>query len=150
MALVFAGGLRELTSGGPSGGNAWSNVTFKLTLVTSAFVASAGMFYASAFSGSEASTASFTGGFSGTMRRALSGNAISYNATSFQFEYTASIVTWSGLSAGSLGGVVMLRESGTNAVSPIIAYYPLATVTTNGGDFVVSAPASGYLVVSGG
>lgn len=148
MALVFDGGLIDLTSGAPAGGAPWVSNTYKLTLVTSAFVASVGMRYASAFSGTEISTVSFTAGFGGLMRRPLSAAALSYNTTSHQMEFYASTIVWSGLSGGSVGGAVLLRESGTDAVSPIIAYYPFTNVTTNGGDFIVSAPTSGFLVLS--
>lgn len=148
MATVFDGGLIELTSGSPSGGAPWTSNTYKLTLVTSSFVASVGMRYASAFSGTEISTVSFTAGFGGLIRRTISGTSLSYNATSSQLEFVANAVVWSGLSGGSLGGAVLLRESGSDALSPVIAYYPFTNVTTNGGDFTVSAPASGFLVLS--
>lgn len=148
MALVFDGGLIDLTSGAPSGGVPWVSNVYKLTLVTSTFVASIGMRYASAFSGNEISTVSFTAGNGGLIRKRLSSTTLSYNATSHQMEFYASTVVWSGLSGGSLGGAVLLRESGSDAVSPIIAYYPFTNVMTNGGDFIVSAPASGFLVLS--
>ncbi len=148
--LVFDAGLRDLTSGTPSGGPPWLSSVYKLTLVTSAFVASAGMLYASAFSGQELSTLSFNAGFGGLMRHALSAVFLSYNTASHHLEFGASTVVWSGLSAGSVGAAVLLRESGTDALSPLIAHFPLTNIMTNGGDFILSAPASGFLVLSAG
>lgn len=146
--LVFDGGLVDLTSGAPSGGVPWVSNVYKLTLVTSAFPASAGMRYASAFSGYELSTASFTGGFGGLMRQTISGRAATLNSTSHYVALTGSACVWSGISAGSVGAAVLLRESGSDAVSPVIAYYPIANVVTTGGDLTLSSPASGFLVVS--
>ena len=148
--MVFDGGLVDLTSGAPSGGVPWVSTTYKLTLLNSAYAASAGTRYASAFSGFELSTASFTAGFGGLMRRTISSRAATLNGTSHYMALTGDAVTWSGLSAGAVGAIVLLRESGTDAVSPVLAYYPVANVVTAGGDLIVSAPASGFMVVSTG
>lgn len=150
MASVYDSGLLDLTSGAPAGGQPWLSNTYRLTLVTSSYVFSAGHLYASAFSGQELSSLSFTGGFGGLMRRALSAAFISYNTTSHHLEFGANAVIWSGISAGSAGAAILLRESGTDAVSPLIAYYPLTNITTVGADLTLSAPASGFLVVSAG
>lgn len=147
-AFVYDIGMKDLTSAGPSGGPAWTSNTYKLTLVTSAFVTSNGDNYASAFSGYELSTVSFTAGFAGLMRRTLSAAFISTNTTSHQIEFGANAVVWSGISAGSAGAAVLMRESGSDAVSPLIAYYPLTNIVLNGGDFTLSAPASGFLKMS--
>ena len=147
---VFDGGLRDLTSGAPSGGVPWVSNVYKLTLVTSAYAVSAGELYASQFSGFELSTASFTAGFGGLMRRTISSRAATLNATSHYMALTGDPVTWSGISAGAVGAIVLLRESGTDALSPVVAYYPVVNVVTAGGDLIVSAPASGFLVVSTG
>lgn len=148
MAFIFDTAFADLTSGTTTGGPPWLSAQYKMTLVTSAFTASAGLLYCSAFSGYELSTVSFNAGFGGLMRRMLSNAFQSYNATSHQLELGASPIVWSGLSAGSVGAFILLRESGSDAVSPMIAYYPAVFVVTNGGTFTVSAPASGFLVVS--
>ena len=145
---VYDGGLLDLTSGAPAGGVPWVSNTYKLTLVTSAYPVSAGHLYASAFSGYELSSVSFNAGFGGLMRRAVSGRTVSYIVASHYVALGGSAVLWSGISAGSAGAAVLFRESGTDALSPLIAYFPLTNITTNGGDLTLSAPASGYLVVS--
>jgi hypothetical protein len=151
MASVYDSGLRDLTSGALSGGAPWTSNTYKMALVTSGYVFSNGHSAASAFSGFELSSLSFNAGFGGLGRLAINGKVLSYNTTSHHLELFGSAVSWGGLSAGSVGGAVMVRESSTDALSPLIAFYPIAgSITTNGGDFVLSAPASGYLVVSAG
>ncbi len=149
-AFVYDQGLIELTSGAPAGGVPWLSNTYRLTLVTSSYTFSYGDRYASVFSGQELSTLSFNAGLGGLMRKALSGAFASYNATSHQLELGANSITWSGLSAGSAGAAILLRESGSDALSPLVAYYPLVNVITNGADLILSAPASGFLVVSAG
>jgi hypothetical protein len=93
-------------------------------------------------------TTVYNGGFGGLMRRTVSGRTVSHIAASYYVVLGASAVVWSGLSPGTAGAAILLRESGTDALSPLIAYYPLTNVTTNGGDLTLSAPASGYLAVS--
>lgn len=146
--FLYDSGLIDLTSGAPSAGAPWVSNTYKLTLLTSTYAASLGDRYASAFSGQELSTLSFNAGYGGLMRLTISGRVVSYNTTSHQIEFFGSAVTWSGISAGSAGAAVLLRESGSDALSPLIAYYPLTNIVLNGGDFTLSAPASGYIKAS--
>jgi hypothetical protein len=84
------------------------------------------------------------------MRKAITGKVVSYNVTSHHVEFAGTALTWSGLSAGSAGWAIMLRESGTDALSPVLVAYQLVNVITNGGDLVLTPPASGYVVVSAG
>ena len=149
-AYVYNQGLIELTSGAPSGGAPWVSNTYKMTLVASAYTFAYTDRYASAFSGNELSTLSFNAGYGGLMRRALSAPGVSYNVTSNHVELFANAVVWSGISAGSAGWAILLRESGTDALSPLVAAYALVNILTNGGDLTLTPPASGFLVVSAG
>jgi hypothetical protein len=150
VAYVYDQGLLDLTSGAPSGGAPWLSNAYKITLVTSAYTFAYGDRYASAFSGMELSTLSFTAGYGGLMRKAITGKTVSYNVTSHHVEFAGDALTWSGLSAGSAGWAIMVRESGTDALSPVLVAYQLVNVVTNGGDLVLTPPASGYVVVSAG
>jgi len=132
-----------------SGTENWNLSQFKVTLVGSAYSAAASHVYASAFSGAELSSVSFTGGFSGTMRKMLSGtSAVVSQASNVAQLLGPLIVTWSAMSAGTAMGLVVLRESGTDALSPLVGYWDTSTISTAGGNLTVSWPATGLIQLS--
>lgn len=123
----------------------WDTKTYKITLVSNNYTAAASHNYCSAFSGAELSSTSFTGGFNGTMRLTLGSRTVTQNNTDNQGECDAADSVWSGLSAGTAYALVIFRESGTDAVSPLIAYLSATglPLVTNGGDVRVSWANSG-------
>ena len=89
----------------------WSSTTasFYATLVRASYVPAESHVYASAFSGSELSSISFTAGFNGTGRISLTGRILNTNQTSNQAEFQATGLTWSGLSAGTEAALIVLQ-----------------------------------------
>ena len=67
----------------------WSSTTasFYITLVSTNYVPALSHIYASAFSGAELSSTSFTAGYGGTMRISLPARVLSINQTSNQDEF---------------------------------------------------------------
>jgi hypothetical protein len=127
----------------------WNVSQYKVTLVGSGYSAAASHVYASAFSGAELSSTSFTAGFSGTMRQALSGTSVLVSqASGVATLFGPLTVTWSGISAGTAIGLVVLRESGSDTLSPLVAFYDTSTISTAGGNVPVSWPATGLIQFS--
>ena len=127
-------------AGFANGDEDWDTKIYKVTLVSNNYTAAASHNYISAFSGAELSSTSFTGGFNGTMRLTLGSRTVTQNNTDNQGEMDAADSVWSGLSAGTAYALVVFRESGTDAVSPLVAYLSATglPLVTNGGDVRVS------------
>ena len=130
----------------------WSSTTasFYITLVSTNYVPALSHIYASAFSGAELSSTSFTAGYGGTMRISLTARVLNINQTSNQAEFQCGTVVWSGLSAGTAAAMVLIAQSGTDAVSPIVAYtcaggFPIVTNNTN---LTISFTSSGILNIT--
>lgn len=127
----------------------WSAFTYKFTFVDAGYIPAANHQFVSAFSNYELSSISFTAHFGGSMRQALTSQEVSLNFTSFQVENYASLVSYEGLSAGTIDAYIILRESGTDALSPLIVYFSGGDFpfTTNAGDVVVTFANSGVFVM---
>ncbi len=116
----------------------WSSTTASYygTLVSTNYVPAESHVYASAFSGAELSSASFTGGYNGTVRISLTSRILNINQVSNQAEFQAGTLVWSGLSAGTAAALVIFQQSGSDALSPLVAYtcaggFPILTNNTN-------------------
>ncbi len=130
----------------------WSSTTasFYATLVRSSYTPAESHVYASAFSGSELSSLSFTAGYNGTGRLSLTGRVLNVNQVSNQVEFQASALVWPGLSAGTAAMLVFLQQAGSDGASPLIAWttsggFPL---TTNGTQLTISFYSAGCLDVT--
>lgn len=130
----------------------WSsvNASFYLTLTSNNYVPATSHIYASAFSGAELSSTSFTAGFNGTMRISLTSRILNINQLSNQAEFQLATVVWSGLSAGTAAAMVLIAQSGTDAVSPIVAWtcaggFPIITNNTN---LTISFSSAGILNIT--
>ena len=127
----------------------WSsvNASYYATLVTASYVPAESHVYASAFSGSELSSISFTAGYNGTGRISFTGRILNINQLSNQGELQANTIVWSGLSAGTAAAIVYLQQSGTDALSPLVGWtcaggFPIVTNNTN---LTVSFTSAGVL-----
>ena len=125
----------------------WSSTTasFYITLLSNNYTPSEAHVYASAFSGAELSSTSFTGGYSGTMRLSLVNRILRVNNTSNQVEFTCDGFTWSGLSAGTAHAFVVIQQTTSDGLSPLITYNSLGgfPITTNGTNFTLSLTSAG-------
>lgn len=140
-----------------SAGHNWSASApgVKAVLVSS-YVPAASHIYASAFSGQELSSTSYTGGYGGTGRLSLVSTFISTNngllvGSAGRSELGASASTWSGHSAGTACAVVLVLESATgvtnNGNTLLVAYIDTGgfPIVTNGGDLTIQWASNGVL-----
>ena len=122
-----------------------AGASFYLTLVNASYVPVEGHSYMSNVSGFELSSASHTGGYNGTIRVSMTGRTVFSNTTSHQAEFRASAVSYVGLSAGTAVAYIIVKQAGSDGVSPLVAYCSLGgfPVLTNNGNVTVSFVASG-------
>ena len=131
----------------------WSSTTasYYFTLLSNNYVPAETHIYASAFSGAELSSTSFTGGCGGTMRLSITGRVLNINQTSNQVEFQCNGVTWSGISAGTAHAFVIFQYStsgatqGSDGNSPLICYNSLGgfPITTNATNLTFSVTSAG-------
>lgn len=127
----------------------WSSTTasYYITLVSGPYVPNEANLYASAFSGSEIGAASFTSGYSGTIRISLTSRVLNINTTSHQAEFQAASVTWSGIASanGTPAAFIILQQAGSDGTSPLVAYNSLGgfPVTLNGTNLTISFTSAG-------
>ena len=116
------------------------NDTIKVMLVTSSYTPNKDHDFADDLTG-ELSGTGYTGGFNGSGRKTLGSKAFSTDTTNDRVEWTFGAVTWTAINAGSPKYAIILKEITNDAASRLIAYLDLGTVTTNGGDLVVTPDA---------
>lgn len=125
----------------------WSSTTasYYITLISNNYTPSEAHVFASAFSGAELSSTSFTGGYSGTMRISITGRVLNVNNTSNQVEFQCNGVTWSGLSAGTAHAFAVIQQTTSDGLSPLICYNSLGgfPITTNNTNFTLSLTSAG-------
>lgn len=142
-------GISTLISGVNVNTSVWSSTnagaSFFWTLVSNNYVPSESHVYASAFSGAELSSASFTAGFSGTMRLPVSNRVVNINTTSHQAEFQANSATWSGISAGTAHAFIILQQVTSDGNSILVTYNSLAgfPITTNGTNLTLAPTSAG-------
>ena len=134
-------------AGGASGLCYWSsvNASYYACFVSNNYVPSETHIYASAFSGAELSSASFTAGFNGTGRISLTSRVLNVNQTSNQAEFQAATMTWSGFSAGTAHAMIILHQAGADASSILVAYNSTGgfPIVTNGTNLTISFSSAG-------
>jgi hypothetical protein len=127
----------------------WSSTTasYYILLVSNNYVPDESHSYASAFSGAELSSTSFTAGFNGTGRISLTGRVLTINNTSHQAEFNCNTVTWSGLSAGVAHAFVVIQQTTSDGLSRLVTYNSLGgfPITTNGTNFTLSFTSAGIM-----
>lgn len=125
----------------------WSstNASYYFTLVSNNYVPNESHIYASAFSGAELSSTSFTGGCGGTIRLSITGRILNINQTSNQVEFQANGVTWSGLSAGTAHAFIVFQAGTSDGLAPLVCLNSLGgfPITTNGTNLTFSVTSAG-------
>ena len=142
-------GISSLISGVNINTSVWSSTgaacSFIWTLVTGSYVPAENHVYLSAFSGSELSSTSFTGGHAGTIRLPVAARVLNYNTTSHQAEFQANSVTWSGISAGVAAAFIIGQAFASDGNSVLITYNSLAgfPIATNGTNLTLAPTSAG-------
>lgn len=76
---------------------------------------------------------------------ATSGNLAGKSATSGTFD--ANDITITGVTGDTVEAVVLYKDTGTSATSPLIAWFDVSTFTPNGSDVTVTFNASGLFAI---
>lgn len=87
-----------------------------------------------------------TGTVSGYARQVLATKTVTEDDTNGFSYFNAANVTFTGLGTGNtVGGAVLIKDTGSNATSSLIAFYDITDTPTNGGDITIqwAAAASG-------
>jgi hypothetical protein len=129
-----------------SGGVDLNSDTIKVILVTTSYTFDVDHNFISDVSSNELSVSGYTGGFSGSGRKTLSGKSFTEDDSSNLAYFDATDLVWSALGTGAtIGGAILVKEVTNDGDSPLIAYMDLTDTATNGGDITVSWNASGLL-----
>lgn len=96
----------------------------------------------------ELSGTGYTGGFAGSGRKTLASKTITEVDASDRAEFTAANVTWTAINAGTIGGLVLIKEITNDAASLVIAFLDPSDLVTNGGDVTAQWSGSGILQFS--
>jgi hypothetical protein len=86
----------------------------------------------------------YTGGFSGSGRKTLASKTVTQDDTNDKGVFDAADVTWTGINAGTVGFIVVIKEITNDAASPILAVIDVTPdVVTNGGDYTAQWATDG-------
>jgi hypothetical protein len=126
--------------------------TIKVMLVSNTYTADKDHDFVSSITGGtskELTGTGYTAGFGGSGRKTLASKTVTQNNSTDVAIFDAADVTWTGINAGTVGYVVVIKEVTSDSDSPIIAIHDLATdVVTNGGDYTVQWASDGVLKLS--
>ena len=148
--------IANLAKGFVNGGSNfcyWSSTTasFYITLVSNNYIPNEDDVFASAFSGAELGAASFTSGYSGTIRISMTSRTLNINTTNNTAECRAALVSWPGITAanGVAHAFIVIHQAGSDGTSPIVTYNSLGgfPVTLTGTDLAISFPTSGVFTL---
>lgn len=126
----------------------WGTTTIKAILVDASYTYNADHDFANDVSGNELSGTGYTGGFGGSGRKTITASAPAEDTTNDRIEYDLADLVWTGLNAGTIGGVVFVVETTNDAASKIIAFLDPTNLVTNGGDVTLVIDAEGALQIS--
>lgn len=124
-----------------------STDTIKAMLVTSAYTPARSDTAVSTASAAELSGTGYTPGFGSTSRKTLSSKVFTQDDPNNRGTFSAASLTWTGINAGTIAGLVLIKEITNDASSLLIAYidstqFPLVT---NGGDVTINPSSAGFL-----
>lgn len=126
----------------------FANDTIKAILVDDTYVYDADHDFANDVSADELTGTGYTGGFGGSGRKTLASKTITNDTANDRVEYDFADITWTALNAGTIGGVVLVKEITNDAASPIIAFLDPTNLVTNGGDVTLVVNAEGAMQIS--
>jgi hypothetical protein len=100
-------------------------------------------------SASELSGTGYVGGFGGAGRKALASKTITEDDTNDRGTYDAADPSaWTGLNAGTIGGVIVIKENTTDADSDLLAFIDTNDLVTNGSDVTFNIATAGLFYLS--
>lgn len=148
MASITSNRLRYLLLQGAAGSPALNltSDTIKVMLVNTSYVPDKDHNFVSSITSGvtkELSGTGYTGGFGGSGRKTLASKTISQDDTNDIAYFDAADVTWTGINAGTIGWIAVIKEITSDADSPILAVLDPADLATNGGDITAAWPTDG-------
>lgn len=119
--------------------------TLKLMLVKSSYALDKTDEFVSDLGAVEIVATGYTGGFGGAGRKTvtLTGQA---NLTDHRADFAIADLTWSaigGAANDTIGGAVLIKEITNDAASPVIVFFDIADINTNGGNITFDFLALG-------
>lgn len=130
------------------GTNGWVTPTYKVMLITSAYVFNVDHDFVSDLGAVELSGSGYVSGFGNSGRKSLAGKIVNLNDTDDRAEFDANDLTWTAIDAGTAAACVVIREATSDADSELIAYLDPNNVVTNGGDYTVQWATSGLFYIT--
>jgi hypothetical protein len=146
MSIVYQRGWQHFAKGIIK----W-DANLRAILVTSAYIPNPDHDYIGDLAPHEASGRGCLGGFGGSGRKYLTGASIIEASAFVPTRLCGPTLTWPGINAGTIGGIVIAREWSSDADSPLIlfldtgGYFP---IVTNGGTLTVSFTDETYAWVT--
>lgn len=127
----------------------WVNDTIKVMLVNASYTFDPDHDFVDDINANELSGTGYTGGFNGSGRKSLASKAIANDAANDRIEFDAADPSaWTGLNAGTIAWVILIKEITNDAASvPILALDP-TNLVTNGGDVTLVFDAEGIAQIS--
>lgn len=137
-------GIEKLVNPNLAGAIDLIDDTIKLLLVRDTYSFDPDHDFVSNVSSAELAVTGYTGGFSGSGRKTLTGKSLARNDTSNRTEYDATDVTWVALGTGqTIGGIVVYKNGTSDSDSQLIAFFDITDQATNGLDFTVQWGSAG-------
>lgn len=134
-ALLYHAGVKALLNGTAP----FLTTTVKAMLVTPTYAPDVAHVYASSASTYELTGTGYAAGYGGSGRRTLASKTITVDATNERIVFDAADLSWTALTAGTSGAVILFVESGgADTSSPLLAYLPLPNFATDGTDYPVA------------
>lgn len=124
-----------------------STDTIKAMLVTSAYTPARTDTVVSTASAAELSGTGYTGGFGGSGRKTLTSKTFTQDDPNNRGYFSAANLVWTAINAGTIAGLVLIKEITNDASSRLIAYIDSASmpIVTNGGDVTLTPNVAGFL-----
>jgi hypothetical protein len=118
--------------------------TLKVMLVSPSYEADEAHQYVTTASAYELSGTGYTGGFAGSGRKTLASKTATVDSANHRVLCDAADLSWSGLDAGTVGGAVVIFETGgADSSSLLLAFLDVADTLTDGSAFPLTWPDTG-------
>lgn len=154
MASLTSNKLRQLLLQAASGAPALDLLanTIKVMLVDPSYVPDKDHDFVSSITGAPSKELTGTGyvaGFGGAGRKTLASKTVTKDNGADVAYFDAADVTWAGITAGTVGFAVVIKEVTSDADSPILAVVDITPdVGTAGNDYTIQWPADGLFKIA--
>ena len=121
--------------------------TIKVMLVNASYTPNKDHDFVDDVVANELSGTGYTGGFAGSGRKTISAKSFTTDTSGDFVKFTATIAAWAAINAGTAAYAILIKEITNDAASRLIGYLDIdPDVTTNGGDFTITADATNGLL----